>query len=340
MPRLSLSGQIAALVRRDGPGETRVDLRGSWGFARGQNLTVGAFTAFPEGLPAVFGLSATVTFPFSRNPAGATGQMFAGAASDGTGSAGIAVGKSMPQGPGYGYRAQASASVRSGSGTALVEGQTDFARAEAAFDSYDGSSVGSFAVAGGVVVLRERVFLTRPVEQGFALVQVPGVEGVTTFRENQPIGRTDSNGDVLIPDVGPFRANRISISDADVPIDRTLTTKERLVVGPRRAGAVAVFPAERLQAITGRLTVYGSTGVSVPAGGTLRVGVEGKVSSSPIGDGGEFWIEDLPPGSHPAEIFWRGTLCRFAISVPEGGAGVADLGELGCGTQPRAHESR
>jgi outer membrane usher protein len=332
--RLSFTGELSTVSYRDLPRETRLGVRASWGFGIGQNLTVSANTVFPEGRAAVFALSAIVNFPFGG---GASGQMSAGAASDGTAAASAGIVKSMPRGPGYEYRVQAGTAGRSGTVSALVGAQASFARAEATVDAHAGNALGSLSLAGGVVVLEDRVFLTRPVERGFALVRVPGVAGVEAYQENQPIGRTDGNGDVLIPSIEPFFANRLSIADGDVPMDRTVQVSERSVIGFRRAGAIAVFPAERLQAITGRLTVHGSAGVSVPAGGTLRVGLEGgKVRSSPIGSQGEFWLEDLPAGAHAAEIFWKGSLCRFTLSVPESGDAVHDLGALTCPNQPRA----
>ena len=67
------------------------------------------------------------------------------------------------------------------------------------------------------------------VEQSFALVQVGDVPGVRTYLENQPMGSTDGSGKILVPSLGAFRANRISIADGDVPIDRTILSRELLV---------------------------------------------------------------------------------------------------------------
>jgi outer membrane usher protein len=328
VPRLGLSAELGALVNRDTGRESRVEVRASYGVGPGTAVSASARTAFPRGRDPELALFATLTFAAGR---GASAQLSAGAANDGTGGASIGLVRALPPGPGYGYNVRASSEARTGSALALVEGQSGFGRAEASYQRFGPEERGTLAVAGGLVLMREGIFPTRPVEQGFALVAVPGLEGVTVFQENQPVGRTDGDGEILVPSLAPFRANRLSIDDGEVPLDHAVASRERFLVAPRRSGAVARFPVERLSALTGRLHLLGPEGRAIPAGGMIRLGVDARVFSSPIGEDGAFWLEDVPAGSHPAEIYWRGRLCRLTISVPEEGPAVQDLGELGCG---------
>jgi hypothetical protein len=99
---------------------------------------------------------------------------------------------------------------------------------------------------------------------------------------------------------------------------------------------VARFPVERLSALTGRVHLAGPQGRAIPAGGMLRLGTADRVFSSPVGEDGTFWLEGVPAGSHAAEVYWRGRLCRFTVSVPETGPAVQDLGDVGCGAEPRS----
>ena len=331
LPRLGLSAELGALVNRDAGRETRLELRASYGMGPGMAVAASARTVFPRGGDAQVAFFASLVFGTGF---GASAEMSAGAASDGSGSAAIGLSRSLPRGPGYGYSLRASSAPRTGSAHAVVEAQSAFARAEASWERFGREDRGALSVAGGVVMMREGLFLTRPVEQGFALVQVPGVEGVTAYQENQPIGRTDADGEILVPTLTPFRANRLSIEDGDVPLDRSVASRERLLVAPRRSGAVARFPVERLTAVTGRLHLSGPQGRDVPAGGMLRLGGAERVHSSPVGEDGTFWLEDVPAGSHAAEVYWRGRLCRFTVSVPDAGPAVKDLGEIGCGDEP------
>ena len=64
---------------------------------------------------------------------------------------------------------------------------------------------------------------------------------------------------------------------------------------PYRGGAVVVFEANVIRALTGRLDVAGKA----PEYGTLSVTVGATEFSSPLNASGEFYFEDLPPGDHP-----------------------------------------
>src|ERR1035437_6312172 len=94
------------------------------------------------------------------------------------------------------------------------------------------------SAAGGLVVIGGGVHPTRPVNDSFALVRVPEVGGVRTYLNNQEIGRTDRHGNVLISNLLPYYANRVAISDQDVPIDRDVQTIEQSVAPPFRGGAL------------------------------------------------------------------------------------------------------
>ncbi len=72
---------------------------------------------------------------------------------------------------------------------------------------------------------------------------------------------------------------------------------------PYRGGAVVVFEATVIRALTGRLDVGGKA----PEYGTLTVTVGATEFSSPLNASGEFYFEDLPPGDHPGVASWSGS---------------------------------
>jgi outer membrane usher protein len=215
----------------------------------------------------------------------------------------------------------------------LLQVQPAFGRYEAAYDrgyGPNGSEVGSLSAAGGVVLVGERLFATRPVEQSFALVRVPGISGVRVRLEQQEVGRTGSGGDLLVPGLLPYYGNRLSIADTDVPADFRIGRVERVVAPRPRGAAVVRFEVERLRAVEGRVRLGGRRGARIPAWGTLEVDTPRGTHRSPIAEGGEFWLEDLPSGTHAARVYFEGDVCEFGLSVPESGPGVVDVGTLGC----------
>ena len=57
------------------------------------------------------------------------------------------------------------------------------------------------------------------------------------------MGRTNGRGDTLVPNLLPYYANRLGISDQDVPFDREIETVEQAVAPPYRGGALVTFQA-------------------------------------------------------------------------------------------------
>jgi outer membrane usher protein len=240
--------------------------------------------------------------------------------------------RSLPPGPGVGWRVRGD-TAGEGTVNGLLQVQPAFGRYEAAYDrAYgpNGSEVGSLSAAGGVVLVGERLFATRPVEQSFALVRVPGISGVRVRLEQQEVGRTGSGGDLLVPGLLPYYGNRLSIADTDVPADFRIGRVERVVAPRPRGAAVVRFEVERLRAVEGRVRLGGRRGARIPAWGTLEVDTPRGTHRSPIAEGGEFWLEDLPSGTHAARVYFEGDVCEFGLSVPESGPGVVDVGTLGC----------
>jgi outer membrane usher protein len=241
----------------------------------------------------------------------------------------------LPIGEGVGYRVSADAFGPQDQLSALAQAQASYGRLELGYDRSSEQGVGSLAAAAGLVLLDGKVFATRPLDQSYALVRVPGVPGVRAYLNNQPVGRTDSDGDVLVPGLLPYYGNRMAIADADVPLRYNVGRTERLVAPPRRGGALVRFDVAPLRAVTGRLSLSGGPSAVPPAYGTLYLELEGRTLSSPITADGAFWLEDVPAGAHRARVLWRGLTCALALSVPNGAAGIVDLGELGCAVQDR-----
>lgn len=231
---------------------------------------------------------------------------------------------------GFGYR------VRAGSGGDLrevnVQYQNRFGRYEFRQDVNSGAANTAMRVSGGMVIIGNSITLSRPVQQSYALVRVPGVAGVRVLSGNQEVGRTNSNGDLLLPTLLANYSNSLAIADQDIPIDRAVPDGERRVAPPWRGGVVVTFPSARLQAVTGRLEVRQADGVSViPVYGVLTVTVDGTRGESPIGDAGVFFLEQAPPGEYPAVIDYRGLSCAFTLQVPALTRGfLADLGKVTC----------
>jgi outer membrane usher protein len=238
--------------------------------------------------------------------------------------------RSLPVGDGVGYRLRAATARDQTGGGGAVQYQGPYGRYEVAGDVVDGHGSTALSVAGGLVAIGGAVYPTRPVQDSFALIRVPGVGGVRGYADNEEIGRTNARGDLLIPSLRPDLGNRLRIADEDIPLDRFVEETEQTVAAPFRGGAVVRFPVGRLQAVTGRLLVEAAGRVAPPGFGELSVTVGGRQADSPIGRDGEFYLENVPTGRYPALIVHDGLTCEFVLEVPPTQLPLVEVGTLRC----------
>lgn len=238
--------------------------------------------------------------------------------------------RSLPVGDGYGYRLRAATTRDQTGGGGAVQYQGPYGRYEVAGDVVDGHGSTALSVAGGFVAIGGAVYPTRPVQDSFALIRVPGVGGVRGYADNEEIGRTNGGGDLLIPSLQPYLGNRIRIADEDIPLDRFVEETEQTVATPFRGGAVVRFPVGRLQAVTGHLVIEAAGRETSPDFGELSVTVGGRQAESPIGRGGEFYLENVPAGRYPAVIVHNERTCKFVLEVPPTQLPLVEVGTVRC----------
>jgi outer membrane usher protein len=236
---------------------------------------------------------------------------------------------SMPVGRGLGYLARFQTGTNQLTSGEL-QYQTGFGRYDLRHDETSGSGGTTATIAGGVVGIGGGLFLSRPVEQSYALVQVPDVKGVRAYASNQEVGKTDRNGNLLVPNLLAYYGNQLSIADEDVPMNHAVAAREITLAPPFRGGAVARFPVARVQGVTGIVTIDVQGKPVVPAYGevTLRAGQAGL--TSPVGADGAFYFENVPPGSYTAALEYKADTCTFILKVPASDRIVIELGTLRC----------
>jgi outer membrane usher protein len=251
-------------------------------------------------------------------------------------SASTAIGslqKSLPFGPGYGYMLQAQGGSSGTSQQAgIVQYQTDKGYYEGDYNHLGGQNSGTLTAAGGIIALGDRIFLTRPVQNGFALVKVPGASNVECEWSNQSVGKTDRAGDCLYPNLLPYFGNQLGINDKDIPLNYSVGATQKTVAVPYRGGAVIAFPVHRIHQITGEIVVMAGSTKIVPANGQLTVSSKPQ-QISPIGDDGAFYFEDVPVGTLKALVEYKDGTCSFDMVVPEFKESLHKMGIVTCTKQ-------
>ena len=248
--------------------------------------------------------------------------------SEGTNTA-FDVQRPLPVGSGFGYQIRGQAGARR-VGSAVAQYQGSFGRYEVRHDGIGSTATTTFNVSGGLVAIGGGLYPTRAVRGSYALVQVPGVEGVRTLSSNQEIGRTGRGGSLLVPDLLPYYGNLLAITDSDVSLDYEIAKVRMTIAPPYRGGAIARFPVRRIQRSEGRVIVGTPGGEQAAAYGTLTITVEGETVVSPLGAAGEFYFENVPAGKHEAVVTHAQGTCTMTLEVPVVDGPLVSLGVVRC----------
>jgi len=324
VPRLNLTLQGQLNAMRDTGTASVLTLRSDYYFSNALSLSLSLSQQRSVAQEPQWLGFATFIYNFG----GGTTADLGGTAGNGTGSATAGVQKSLPLGEGWGYQLRSTVdSDQTTSGLGQIQYQGPYGTYMASYDRVGGENGGSATAAGALVLIDGTVMASRPVQEGFALLQVPGVEGVRGFLNNQEIGRTNGSGNLLIPSLQPYYGNRLRIGDADVPLDYQIGAVEQVVATTLRAGALVRFDVQKVTTVKGQVRVDLNGQPTVPAFGELTVDA---TLRSPLGADGQFWFGDLAVGKHPARVEFRDGICRFELEVPANAGAVVNLGTVSC----------
>ncbi len=249
--------------------------------------------------------------------------------------------KYVPAGEGYGFRAQAD---RTDGGDEPGTGFNPFVQYNARYAVLTGEYRGRFAdrggsrstyqlsASGGIAAVGGVVGLSRPVTDSFGVVAVDNLADVRVFVSNQEMGRTDAKGRLFVPALGSYYENQVSIEDKDIPIDFTVDEIVKYVSPPLRSGSVIRFGVRKFQAVTGQLSLRAGEAVRPAEYLEVRLALPGKDVVFPTGKKGEFYLENVPPGTYRAAFDADGKTCEFDFTVPASAEVIVDLGGIVCET--------
>jgi outer membrane usher protein len=250
--------------------------------------------------------------------------------------------RSVPLGEGFGYGVSVGLPLSAqaeGQGSANVQykGKYGLFSAGLALADVPGSErieTYSLSAAGGIGWTREAIALTRPIADSFGVARVGDLPGVRVYQNGQLAGRTNALGKVFLPELASYLDNQISIENRDIPMEYSVPALTKSVSPPFRSGSVITFEAARIQGVTGIISArVGETPVPLEfAVFSLEVG--GQPREYATGKGGEFYIENLPPGRHSGTATPAGRPCRFVLDVPVTNEFIAEIPPVVCEPAP------
>lgn len=214
---------------------------------------------------------------------------------------------------------QASYSLQNNVGTYTVEAAQSL-----------GATATRLNVSGGVALLGGDAFLSRRIDQSFAVARIPDYPNVRILVDNQPAGRTDASGNALIPRLRAYDRNVISIDQRDVPLDAEIGALKLEAVPYFRSGVGLRFPIKRSRGAT--LTIQLDDGKPLPVGASVQIVGEDKTYA--VGYDGEAYVVGLGP-TNRLRASWRGQSCEFDVPFTASTDPLPHLGTFICkGVKP------
>jgi outer membrane usher protein len=310
----------AAYVRQDVPGSGRADvvnLSYSLPLRRAGMLGVSAFKT----LHGADNRSISVfwAMPLGRDINLSANHIVSASGPDQTQ---LQVQRNLPSGDGYGYRLQTGNRVPH-QAALLMQNRIGTYTVEAA--NFDGRSSARAGMSGGVAVLGGYPFLSRRITDSFGLVQVPGMDKVRVYVDNQLVTRTDSEGNALLPRLRAYDNNPVRVEHLDLPMDSEVRSVTANAAPYSRTGVVIRFPIERSYGALMKLVA--DDGIALPAG--TMVEVEGQAAQFPVAMDGAVYVTGLK-ASNRMRASSGEKHCGFSVTFKESDNPVPNLGTIAC----------
>jgi outer membrane usher protein len=225
----------------------------------------------------------------------------------------------------WGYQAYVSAG-KSNHQFGLVQYKSPVGLFTAGVDQSAGQTSARLESQGALSFVDGRLFPSNTIYDSFAIVDTGPMAHVHVLQENRDIGRTNSSGRLLVPDMRSFDLNRITIEPTDIPPDVTIHDDTREVRPQDRSGVVVKFPITFSHGALLRLV--DEEGAPIPLGSSAILRATG--AAVPIGYEGQTYVEDLAPQNELTVERPDGRRCTVSFAYHPVPGDIPSIGPLRC----------
>lgn len=238
------------------------------------------------------------------------------------------VNQALPAGVGYGYDIQTTQGPQENY-QATITAQNSIGTYAAAVSHPAGQqNAYRFEAQGGIAVLDNKFYLSRQINNSFAVVELPGYSNVGVYSFNQLAGTTNKNGDLLVPDILAYQANDLRIEPNDLPMDTEIGATQLQPIPYYRAGVLARFPVKPAHSATFKLV--DEQGKLLTADTVVSyVDVHQSEQQFIVADNGEVYVTGLAL-HNLMQASVDGHICQFIVDYPEHTEPMPDLGVFVC----------
>ncbi|VFS30974.1 fimbrial biogenesis outer membrane usher protein [Enterobacter cancerogenus] len=142
---------------------------------------------------------------------------------------------------------------------------------------------------GSLVLMDGELFAANKINDAFVVISTDGHPDVPVNYENQPVGKTNNNGYLLVSGVSAYYPASYSIDTLNLPADTRLKETERRIAIRRHSGYLVDFPMEQERVAS--VILHDARGQAIPVGSQVR---RARRAVAPVvGYDGIAWLENL-----------------------------------------------
>ncbi len=188
-----------------------------------------------------------------------------------------------------------------------------------------GSLGGSVQADGAIAATRDGVFATNRVDDAFAIVNA-GAPDVDVRVENKVVGKTDSRGLLLVPNMRSWEPNHVAIDANQLPLDATPARTQAVVAPMSLSGARVDFGVDAATSAV-ELLLVDAKGAFLPSGsrGALSNG-----APFVVGYDGQAFVSSQRQSESLIVSLGKGASCKADFSVRRTPGHRVKIGPLVC----------
>lgn len=227
---------------------------------------------------------------------------------------------------GFGWGVQAGQATGTRFGQAWTRYLGRYGEITAGAQHTDGRTEGTLDANGALILMGGTVQPARRVIDSFALVSTDGRAGVPVLNHNNEIGRTDSGGFMVVPDLNSYQQNRIDIDPLELPANAAVDSFSQTLVPQARAGVVARFGMRQQAAAS--VVLADEQGRPLPVGARVVHRESGEVGV--VGYDSMTFLTQLVAQNH-LDVQGDGIACSAEVAfTPPGDGSLPRLGPVTC----------
>jgi len=210
---------------------------------------------------------------------------------------------------------------------AEAEHRASWASLRGGLDSSNGRLTAQLGTSGAQVWIGGNVLAANAIRDSFAVVDTVGQPGIPVYQDRRLVGRTNSRGKLILPDLRAFEVSNVSIDPGAVSLTAILTSNEIEVRPARGAGALVRFDI-RSQSVA-LVTLVDSAGKPIAVGASARLTSDNS-RAEPVGYDGLVYLQGVRDNNELEVSLADGGSCSARFAAPKDATGIRQTGPIPC----------